>query len=89
VASERAEKVGQSVGYHIRLENKMSDRTRILFCTTGILLRRLEDAPDGSSVDGGIDDISHIIVDEVHERSLDSDFLLMASILRRQCRWAR
>ncbi|KAI9335726.1 Asp-Glu-Ala-Asp/His box polypeptide 57 [Obelidium mucronatum] len=77
VSSERGETMGNSVGYHIRLENKMSDATRILFCTTGILLRRLEEGPDGEGVDGGIDDVSHIIVDEVHERSLDSDFLLM------------
>ncbi|KAI8827905.1 helicase associated domain-containing protein [Chytriomyces cf. hyalinus JEL632] len=37
----------------------------------------MEEGPEGESVDGGIDDVSHIIVDEVHERSLDSDFLLM------------
>ncbi|KAI8845391.1 hypothetical protein BJ741DRAFT_587943 [Chytriomyces cf. hyalinus JEL632] len=55
----------------------MSAKTRILFCTTGILLRRMEEGPEGESVDGGIDDVSHIIVDEVHERSLDSDFLVM------------
>ncbi|KAI8617272.1 hypothetical protein BC830DRAFT_1114343 [Chytriomyces sp. MP71] len=73
VSSERGESVGDSVGYHIRLENRMSAGTRILFCTTGILLRRLEEG----SPDGGIEDVSHIIVDEVHERSLDSDFLLM------------
>ncbi|KAJ3058477.1 ATPdependent RNA helicase, partial [Rhizoclosmatium hyalinum] len=76
VSSERGESVGASVGYHIRLEHKMTDATKILFCTTGILLRRLEENPaDGDT--SGIDDVSHIIVDEVHERSLDSDFLLM------------
>jgi HrpA-like RNA helicase len=68
VSSERAESLGNSVGYHIRLENKMSNATRILFCTTGILLRRLEDGPETSPVEGGIDDVSHIVVDEVHER---------------------
>ncbi|KAI8828094.1 hypothetical protein BJ741DRAFT_438696 [Chytriomyces cf. hyalinus JEL632] len=45
VSSERAEPVGDSVGYHIRLENRMSAKTRILFCTTGILLRRMEEGP--------------------------------------------
>jgi len=40
----------------------MSSSTRLLFCTTGILLRRLESDPHLQSV-------SHIIVDEVHERS--------------------
>lgn len=70
VAEERAEEIGNTVGYQIRLESKMSSSTRLLFCTTGILLRRLESEPHLSSV-------SHIIVDEVHERSEQSDFLLM------------
>lgn len=70
VAYERMEKVGKSVGYSIRLENKISSSTRLTFCTTGILLRRLESDPNISSV-------SHIIVDEVHERSEESDFLLL------------
>jgi ATP-dependent RNA helicase DHX57 len=70
VADERAEKIGHSVGYQIRLESKTSNSTRLLFCTTGILLRRLEGDPELASV-------SHIIVDEVHERSEESDFLLM------------
>ncbi|XP_065345049.1 putative ATP-dependent RNA helicase DHX57 [Cloeon dipterum] len=70
VADERAEKIGQSVGYQIRLESKTCSSTRLLFCTTGILLRRLEgDAELGA--------VSHVIVDEVHERSDESDFLLM------------
>ncbi|KAJ3377218.1 hypothetical protein HDU80_003416, partial [Chytriomyces hyalinus] len=55
VSSERAEPVGDSVGYHIRLENRMSAKTRILFCTTGILLRQMEEGPVGESMDGGID----------------------------------
>ena len=70
VASERNEKVGNVVGYQIRLESKISAMTRLLFCTTGILLRRLE-----SDTDLGL--ITHVIVDEVHERSEESDFLLM------------
>ncbi|XP_055843477.1 putative ATP-dependent RNA helicase DHX57 [Episyrphus balteatus] len=77
VANERAERVGQSVGYQIRMENKMSSATRLLFCTTGILLRRLASDPHLSSV-------SHVIVDEVHERSEESDFLLL--ILKRSLR---
>ena len=40
VASERGEKVGQTVGYSIRHESKQSKATRILFCTTGVILRR-------------------------------------------------
>ena len=67
---ERIEKPGEVVGYQIRLESKMSERTRLMFCTTGILLRRLEGKPD-------LNNVTHVIVDEVHERSEESDFLLM------------
>ncbi|KAF9794040.1 hypothetical protein SFRURICE_010373 [Spodoptera frugiperda] len=70
VAEERVEKTGQVVGYQIRLESKISSKTRLTFCTTGILLRRLEYDPQLKSV-------THILVDEVHERSEESDFLLL------------
>ncbi|XP_064621431.1 putative ATP-dependent RNA helicase DHX57 [Lineus longissimus] len=70
VSEERSEKLGGIVGYQIRLESRMSKSTRLLFCTTGILLRRLES-------DTNLDGVTHIIVDEVHERSEDSDFLIM------------
>ncbi|KAL1138333.1 hypothetical protein AAG570_008397, partial [Ranatra chinensis] len=70
VSAERMERIPESVGYQIRLETKTSPWTRLLFCTTGILLRRLEGEPFLGSV-------THIIVDEVHERSEESDFLLM------------
>jgi HrpA-like RNA helicase len=58
------------VGYSIQLESKRSKLTKLLYCTTGVLLRLAENDPLLSN-------ISHIIVDEVHERSLDSDFLLI------------
>ena len=46
VAAERGERVGQgAVGYAIRGESRISDNTRLLFCTTGVLLRRLERDP--------------------------------------------
>ena len=70
VADERGERIGQSVGYQIRLESKKSASTRLLFCTTGILLRRLQG-------DSKLEGVSHIVVDEIHERSIDSDFLLI------------
>lgn len=56
--------------FQIRLESKVSSKTRLTFCTTGILLRRLEYDPQLKSV-------THILVDEVHERSEESDFLLL------------
>ncbi|XP_053567900.1 putative ATP-dependent RNA helicase DHX57 [Bombina bombina] len=70
VAQERAERVGLSVGYQIRLESVKSAATRLLYCTTGVLLRRLEG-------DTSLQGVTHVIVDEVHERTEESDFLLL------------
>ncbi|OQR67527.1 putative ATP-dependent RNA helicase DHX36-like [Tropilaelaps mercedesae] len=74
VANERGETVGErSVGYKIRLENRAAPVTPnqpvILYCTTGIVLQCLQSDPLLSCV-------THLIVDEVHERSLHSDLLL-------------
>lgn len=41
ICAERGENIGETVGYHIRLESKRSAQTRLLFCTTGVLLRQL------------------------------------------------
>lgn len=41
ISAERGETLGKTVGYHIRLEAKRSAETRLLFCTTGVLLRQL------------------------------------------------
>ncbi|XP_026182398.1 putative ATP-dependent RNA helicase DHX57 [Mastacembelus armatus] len=70
VAQERAESLGNSVGYQIRLESVRTSATRLLYCTTGVLLRRLESEPD-------LKGVTHVIVDEVHERTEESDFLLL------------
>ncbi|KAK3583426.1 hypothetical protein CHS0354_025545 [Potamilus streckersoni] len=71
VAVERAEECGISSGYMIRLECKVSrPQGSILFCTTGILLKFLESDPL-------LDRASHIILDEIHERDLHSDFLMI------------
>ncbi|KAH9810275.1 P-loop containing nucleoside triphosphate hydrolase protein, partial [Melampsora americana] len=63
--------LGSLVGYHIRLESKTSPTTRLVYATTGIVLRMLENGTD-------LHDITHLIVDEVHERSIDGDCLLLA-----------
>ncbi|KAF3908610.1 hypothetical protein AA313_de0200867 [Arthrobotrys entomopaga] len=70
VSAERCGTIGGEVGYAIRGESKISSDTRITFMTTGVLLRRLHDGD-------GLLDVSHVFIDEVHERSLDSDFLLV------------
>ncbi|XVF84733.1 hypothetical protein PTKIN_Ptkin17bG0061900 [Pterospermum kingtungense] len=70
VALERGEKLGESVGYKVRLEGMKGRDTRLLFCTTGILLRRL-------LVDRNLKGVTHVIVDEIHERGMNEDFLLI------------
>ena len=74
VAAERCERCGDVVGYSVRLESKQSAKTRLLFCTTGVLIRRLLSDPL-------LENTTHVILDEVHERSVDSDLLLL--LLRR------
>lgn len=68
---------GSWIGYQVKNENKTCASTCVTFCTTGILLRRM-------ATDPLLEDITHIVVDEVHERTLDSDFLLF--LLRRVLR---
>ncbi|XP_039211600.1 ATP-dependent RNA helicase DHX29 isoform X1 [Crotalus tigris] len=57
-------------GYQIRMESRTGEATRLLYCTTGVLLRKLQE-------DVLLSNVSHVIVDEVHERSVQSDFLLI------------
>ena len=63
------EEVGGTVGYAVRGERRAGPATRIEVVTAGLLLRRLQRDPELSGVDA-------VILDEVHERSLDSDLLL-------------
>ena len=77
VAEERCSSVGQEVGYSIRGETRTGPHTKITFVTTGVLLRRLQTS--GGRINhlaSSLGDVSHVVVDEVHERSLDTDFLL-------------
>ncbi|KAG6842205.1 hypothetical protein C0991_000175 [Blastosporella zonata] len=80
VAKERGETVGQSVGYQVRFEAKLPEEHGcITFCTTGIFLKRLQTALSDGIHPGNrnLDDVTHIIVDEVHERDVDTDLLLV------------
>uniref|UniRef100_A0A672JZB1 RNA helicase n=1 Tax=Sinocyclocheilus grahami TaxID=75366 RepID=A0A672JZB1_SINGR len=70
VAAERGEKIGQTIGYQIRLESRVSPKTLLTFCTSGVLLRTL------MSGDEALSTVTHVIVDEVHERDGLTDFLL-------------
>jgi ATP-dependent helicase HrpB len=63
------EPVGKTVGFRTRHESAMSDETRIEVVTTGLLVRRLLGDP-------GLEGISAVILDEIHERSLQADLAL-------------
>ncbi|CAK0832307.1 unnamed protein product [Prorocentrum cordatum] len=71
VAHERGEAVGQTVGYQIRFVNNTSPSTRLVFCTTAVLLRQLHSDPC-------FDSVAVLCVDEVHERDVQTEFLLTA-----------
>ena len=58
------------VGFSIRLEAKASRETRLIYATTGIVMRMLEGSND-------LSEMTHLVLDEVHERTIDSDFLLI------------
>lgn len=79
ISEERILNVGKEVGYIIRGENKTCKATRLLFVTTGVLLRMLQSllSNDKSADVSMFDRLQYIFIDEVHERSVDSDFLLI------------
>ncbi|KAK9882966.1 hypothetical protein WA026_001182 [Henosepilachna vigintioctopunctata] len=69
IASERCEELGQSVGYSVRFESVLPrPYGSIMFCTVGVLLKKLE---------AGLRGVSHVIVDEIHERDVNSDFIMV------------
>ncbi|KAL8162058.1 hypothetical protein V2J09_013547 [Rumex salicifolius] len=70
VSAERGEPLGESVGYKVRLEGMSGKNTHLLFCTSGILLRRLLS-------DRNLNGVTHVFVDEIHERGMNEDFLLI------------
>ncbi|KAK1868454.1 hypothetical protein I4F81_010941 [Pyropia yezoensis] len=92
VAAERGERVGGSIGYRIRGESAVSTATKVTFVTTGVLLRQLSNyrealtGGDGRRGDGDggadvfedlLEGTTHVVVDEVHERAVDTDLILL------------
>jgi ATP-dependent helicase HrpB len=73
MAELAGEPVGQSIGYATRMDSKQSAATRILVLTEGIFRNRIQAEPD-------LPGISAVLFDEVHERSLDSDFGLALAL---------
>ncbi|HYI38968.1 MAG TPA: ATP-dependent helicase HrpB [Allosphingosinicella sp.] len=73
MAELAGERVGETIGYATRLDSKRSARTRILVLTEGIFRNRIQADPELAGV-------SAVLFDEVHERSLDSDFGLALAL---------
>lgn len=69
VADELGTPLGDRCGYQVRFEAKVSPATQLRFVTEGILARRLRDDPDLSGV-------AMVILDEFHERHIDTDVCL-------------
>jgi ATP-dependent helicase HrpB len=69
VAWEMGEQVGQTAGYQVRFEEAVSSRTRVRFVTEGVLTRRLLSDPT-------LKGVGAVVLDEFHERHLESDLAL-------------
>ena len=80
IASKLGEEVGGTVGYAVRLERKVSSRTRLEIVTEGLLTQRLLNDPE-------LSDVGLVVFDEFHERSLQCDLgFAMALDVRRALR---
>ena len=79
VAQERCSKIGDEVGFVIRGERKVKNGiTKIVYMTTGVLLRKFQAMQKNQNLNLELaQETSHIFVDEVHERSVETDFLLL------------
>ncbi len=78
MASLLGEEVGQTVGYRIRFDTKVSKRTRIEVLTEGILTRRLQN-------DQSLEGVGLVIFDEFHERHLHADLALALCLDSQRC----
>jgi ATP-dependent helicase HrpB len=69
VAWELGEEVGETVGYQIRFEEAIGPHTRLRFVTEGVLTRRLLS-------DASLEGVGAVVLDEFHERHMESDLAL-------------
>ncbi len=73
IADLRGEQAGKTIGYATRMDSKQSSETRLMVLTEGIFRNRIIADPELTGV-------SAVLFDEVHERSLDSDFGLALAL---------
>lgn len=78
MATQRGERVGETVGYRIRFDNQVSAATRIEVVTEGILTRMIQDDP--TLGEGRPDGVGAIVFDEFHERHLAADLGLALAL---------
>ncbi|XP_029835089.3 ATP-dependent RNA helicase TDRD9 [Ixodes scapularis] len=70
VCQERGWSLGTVVGYQVGMDNQTSEDTRLAYVTTGVLLEKLIGQKD-------MNQFTHVIIDEVHERDQQTDFVLL------------
>jgi ATP-dependent helicase HrpB len=73
MASLLGEKVGQTIGYRVRLDSKTSAQTRVEVVTEGVFTRMILDDPE-------LVGVAAVIFDEVHERNLEGDLVLALAL---------
>jgi ATP-dependent helicase HrpB len=66
MARTLGERAGETVGYRVRMQSRISARTRVEVVTEGVFTRMILDDP-------GLDGVAAVLFDEFHERSLDAD----------------
>ncbi|XP_035669550.1 ATP-dependent RNA helicase TDRD9-like [Branchiostoma floridae] len=72
VADERGWRLGGIVGYQVGMDKQQSEDTRLSFVTTGVLLQKLINTKN-------MNQFTHVILDEVHERDQETDFALLVA----------
>jgi ATP-dependent helicase HrpB len=73
MATQLGEKPGETIGYSTRLDSKTGKGTRVIAMTHGVFLSRIEADPE-------LTDVSAVLFDEVHERSIDNDLALALAL---------
>uniref|UniRef100_A0A1A9UZM5 RNA helicase n=1 Tax=Glossina austeni TaxID=7395 RepID=A0A1A9UZM5_GLOAU len=73
VAEERGEVLGETVGYQIRMESRVCKTTNLIYTTSGCFLRSIM-----ADVSDLFRKVSHLIIDEIHERDKNTDFTLIS-----------
>lgn len=76
MADMLGEKAGETIGYRVRMDTKVSNQTRIEVITEGVLTRMLQEDP-------GLTDVGIVIFDEFHERNLQADLGLALTLQSR------